>query len=378
MPAPALDEFRADLLLVQSAVRLGVSSQRAKAHDSHWERWCTFCHNHHLDPYLQDHTDPVPVIQVYAQRYRDGRLAPSGQPVKSRTVEDVIRAIAQKQTSLGGRDPRLNAHGKIDYRLSRQLRSYTLDDTPPVRVKPIPITIILHILRTAYHHAAPSVAAQRIADIITVAFFFLLRPGEYTGTTTTDHPFHIDDVRLHLGTRILDAFTAPLAEVEAATSASYTFTRQKNGVGNETLSQGRSTHDLCCPVKATICILRYHRTQQTPRNQPIASYVYRHRLTRITAADVTTTVKSAATSLYPLTGLSAAEVSGRSLRAGGAMALLCANVDPNTIKLLGRWHSDAMVRYLHVQAQPITQRLSARMFNNGRYTFLPTDTVPTV
>ena len=37
------------------------------------------------------------------------------------------------------------------------------------------------------------------------------------------------------------------------------------------------------------------------------------------------------------------EVSAHSLRAGGAAALLCTNVDPNVIQLLGRWKSDAMI-----------------------------------
>jgi hypothetical protein len=43
------------------------------------------------------------------------------------------------------------------------------------------------------------------------------------------------------------------------------------------------------------------------------------------------------------TGITADEVSARSLRAGGAMDLLCGKVDMNFIQILGRWHSDAMI-----------------------------------
>jgi len=60
------------------------------------------------------------------------------------------------------------------------------------------------------------------------------------------------------------------------------------------------------------------------------------------------------------------------------MALLCGKINFDTIKMLGRWHSDSMIRYLHVQAQPITQQLSVKMFNNGTYSFLPDDTVPII
>jgi hypothetical protein len=76
------------------------------------------------------------------------------------------------------------------------------------------------------------------------------------------------------------------------------------------------------------------------------------------------------------TGISPDEVSACSLRAGGAMALLCGKVDNNLIQMLGRWHSDAMILYLHMQAQPIVQHFSEIMYNNGTYSFLPDETFP--
>ena len=58
------------------------------------------------------------------------------------------------------------------------------------------------------------------------------------------------------------------------------------------------------------------------------------------------------------------------------MALLCGEIDADLIKILGRWHSDAMMRYLHQQAQPIMRKFAKAMFNNGTYSFLPEETVP--
>ena len=43
-------------------------------------------------------------------------------------------------------------------------------------------------------------------------------------------------------------------------------------------------------------------------------------------------------------GFTESEISARSLRAGGAMALLVAQVDPDTIRLAGRWRNDMMLR----------------------------------
>jgi hypothetical protein len=43
------------------------------------------------------------------------------------------------------------------------------------------------------------------------------------------------------------------------------------------------------------------------------------------------------------TGIEASEVSARSFQAGGAMALLHGRVDLSNIRMMGHWHSDAMM-----------------------------------
>jgi hypothetical protein len=75
-------------------------------------------------------------------------------------------------------------------------------------------------------------------------------------------------------------------------------------------------------------------------------------------------------------GLHPDDISARSLRAGGAMALLNGKIDHNTIRMLGRCHSDVMMRCLHLQFKPMMCEFSATMFNHGAYTFLPDETVP--
>ena len=43
------------------------------------------------------------------------------------------------------------------------------------------------------------------------------------------------------------------------------------------------------------------------------------------------------------------------------MALVEAKVDTNLIQLLGRWQSDAMLRYLHVTANGVQHRYAEAM-----------------
>ena len=59
------------------------------------------------------------------------------------------------------------------------------------------------------------------------------------------------------------------------------------------------------------------------------------------------------------------------MRAGGAMALLLAQVDKDTIRLMGRWCSNIILRYLHMTAQTFTEGLTARMVQHGEYALIP-------
>jgi hypothetical protein len=332
---------------------------------------------HNIDPYLKTWADPVPILQVFGERYRDGRLAPLKNPVKARTVEDALRAVGQAHARLGPPDPRRDTFGGIDFRIQRQIKSYHKVDDPPRRVKPIPITIIVYIMSSAFGRECNK-EDLAIADMITIAFFFLLRPGEYTGTIADDTPFRLEDVALYIRDRRLDVMTASFVEIDAATSVFYKFTTQKNGTRDEKLVQGLSGDSKCCPVTATARRIKYHRSKHSKQTISIASYYRAHHRTNIRAKDITDTLRHAMTMNYHRTGINANEISARSLRAGGAMARMCRKIDLNNIRMMGRWQSDAMMRYLHVQAQPIIERYAAKMFNNGTDTFQPDETVPII
>lgn len=69
-----------------------------------------------------------------------------------------------------------------------------------------------------------------VANMIAIAFFFLLRPSKYTGNKSKSTPFTLADIQLFQGPVRLDLFSASNTALLAATFASLTFTTQKNGV----------------------------------------------------------------------------------------------------------------------------------------------------
>jgi hypothetical protein len=132
-----------------------------------------------------------------------------------------------------------------------------------------------------------------LADMITVAFFFLFRPGGYTGTLLDDAAFKMQDVGLYIQGCKLNLFTVATAEVKLTTSASYTFTTHKNGSRNEKLIQGLSGDPWCCPVKATLCRVLLQQRNKASLTTPLASFNRSNRHTLVKAKDVTEVLRRA-------------------------------------------------------------------------------------
>jgi hypothetical protein len=121
-----------------------------------------------------------------------------------------------------------------------------------------------------------------------------------------------------------------------------------------------------------------HQRHKASLTTPVVSFYWGNRCILVKAKDVTEVLRHVMRINIHRTGIEPLEISARSLRAGGAMALLHGKVDLSNIRMMGRWHSDAMLRYIHVQAHPTLGNYAARMFNEGTYSFLPDETVPII
>ena len=249
------------------------------------------------------------------------------------------------------------------------------EDPPPDRVKPVPIPVIKRINVIA--SAGTNHLMQGIADMIVIAFFFLLRPGEYTNSRSDTTPFRLADVQLFVGQTCLHLVNASTNELRSATFATLTFTTQKNGVRNEVVGLGRSGDPVLCPVTAIIRRVLHLRRFNAPPETPLSTAFHNNQWRKVLPSHITTALRDAVTFL-PSLGFLPTDVSARCLRAAGANALLCAKVDTDIIRLLGRWRSDEMLRYLTLQAAPIMSNFAANMLAGGNFTLIPNQLVPMV
>jgi hypothetical protein len=299
------------------------------------------CLDNSIDPFMRRCDDPVPILQVFSQRYRDGRITPRNNDVHSDMVSDAVRVVSQAFARLGAKDIQQDAYGDIGFRIYRHFWAYTKEDDPPSRVKPVPI--IIYILQQAFGDLLlPD--RQAVADMCTIAFYFLLRPGEYAGTTSDDIPIRLQDVALRVGIRRLDTMLASTTDIHAANPVSYTFTTQKNGTKGKILTHGQKngtkgkilTHGLsgdalACPVKATIRRFLHLHHNKAPKTATITSYYHNRKGVTIKAKDITDAIRLAIVATGHQKGLLPSDISARSLRAGGGMSLLNERIDHNTI-----------------------------------------------
>ena len=70
----------------------------------------------------------------------------------------------------------------------------------------------------------------------------------------------------------------------------------------------------------------------------------------IKSSDISKTLKSAARVHGTKFGIGLDDISAGCLRSTGAMELFCGGIDRSRIRLLGRWKSWTMLRYLHLQS----------------------------
>jgi len=171
--------------------------------------------------------------------------------------------------------------------------------------------------------------------------------------------------------------TSTQLDWDSVTKVALEFDRQKNGVRGEMVGLAPSGHERWCPVKVLIRRVSTLRQQGATLDTPL--YAYKNPTNQwaaVTPKDLTAHLRAAAVATNYVDHAQSNELSARSLRASGAMALLCAGVEPTLIQLFGRWRSTEMLRYLHVQSVPVTNAFSPAMLRHGNFSMIPSTDAP--
>jgi hypothetical protein len=209
-----------------------------------WKWWCNYTTaNGYIDPFLQSQppSAQLHVLLAFASKVRTGQLG-KGRQVKVGTVTGTVRLVGQTFELAGHLDPRKPPASKeLHLALSRLFDTYKHADPATQSQIALPVALFEDIMATEGASTLPNV--QATADLAIIAFYFLLRVGEYTKPSgrrpTRTTQFRLKDATFWRpqddGTLVRLPFDAPDENLLTATAVTLTLDNQKNSVRDSTL-----------------------------------------------------------------------------------------------------------------------------------------------
>ena len=312
--------------------------------------------------------DRIELLTAFAEHVRTGACG-QGNRVRAGTVQVAICAIGKTFELDGLPNPSYRTEGRYWLQLERQLEGFRRQDPPAQHKLAVPVSLINFLINQG--NSSPSTKVKAICDMCSIAFYYLLRVGEYTSHRRKDRrrtqQFRVCDITFYAADHTIIPNTADLSTLSTAARATMRITNQKNGARGSIISHDTS-HTIACPVRALA--RRVHHILSQPGGSPndIISTYYSPQtksLRCLQSGDINKMLKAAtvATGL-DTKGFPPSSISSHSLRAGGAMAMHLNGVPRDTIRKQGRWSSDTFLMYIHEQISAFSAGLSSRMSQN--------------
>ena len=233
----------------------------------------------------------------------------------------------------------------------------------------MPTAVPHYAAQTGTFHPSPKHKA--VGDLTCIAFYYLLRVGEYTYANPKARKrtkqFRVCDITFWGEDNSPLQLTAPLSTLYLAKSATMRLTNQKNGVQGAIIHHHAILDPVHCPIRALARRVQHILQHTSDITTPISAYWKKptSNSKHIMASNISAFVKDCI-DILGLTkhGFHRNNVSSHSLRAGGAMAMHLANIDHAIIKKFGRWSSDTFLMYIHEQIGAFSKDISQQMSNN--------------
>lgn len=341
-----------------------------------WRIWLEFLSQIPSDdPYLEEFTQKQrnTIICVFMDTVKNGEFSNRQQnSVRGATARKAADNVASTIESSGWPDPRLTTSGKVCLQFKRQLNNYKANDGPSKHQKALPPEVYRWWLR---HATQPRERAR--ATLLAGALFYGMRSCEYSKTPRNQKqktmPIRPRDITFRIGHAIIP-HSDP--RISIADNVEITFIAQKNGEVDDQILQWHTNDKELCPVKHWSTTI--NRLQSYPNYNPEWPSVYyffdtnTNRASHITSAEILTDIRSAVAALGPnILGFTADECGTHSNRGAFAMMHYLAGTPVYTLMLLGRWSSDAFLRYIEKQVREFSRGASDRMLKCNTFYNLP-------
>lgn len=258
---------------------------------------------------------------------------------------------------------------KVHQHISRQTKGYKRSDPPTKHQKALPPIVFKFCLRQA---KLKRELAR--AHLLGGALFFGMRSCEYSSVGGQDRKtraIQVRDITFMTGNSVMK-HNHPL--LDRAESVTINFGDQKSEMKFEAVTQYNSNSRTLNPVVHWATTVRRLRSYPGFRN---SWYVHRFhdgtRFTNITSKELLADLRAAVECVGVDTlGFTKADIGTHSVRSSLAMMMYLAKEPIYTIMLVGRWSSDAFLRYIEKQVKEFTKGVSTRMIRCETFFNIPT------
>jgi hypothetical protein len=184
------------------------------------------------------------MLVLFAEHVRSGGVSPGKREVRVQTVQVSLRAVAAKFEMDGQSNPGVTAQRKYHQKISQLIEGYRRNDPAPKYKLAVPLTVPTYM----YNYGRTGNAKHKaIGDMALIAFYYLLRVGEYTregNKCTRIQKFRVHDITLWNKNTIPDK-TLPLSTLlNQCTAVTMNIDNQKTGneTNQSTMRQNREIH----------------------------------------------------------------------------------------------------------------------------------------
>ena len=333
--------------------------------DRAWSRWADFLtrielnHDEFLDNLTDD--DKIRILGAFAQAIREREFSRAGQKdLASGTCREAVDKVAEVFRANRRRDPRHDHSGKIDDGLQLQFRGYSNTDPPPKQEKAISPSFFRQ-----HFHRSTTTNQKALSVLAIAAFFWACRSCEYLKAASARKTklCQLKHIRFFVGNRELLHQDPNLLNAERVT---WTFEEQKNAEKNITIPHDNNNDPLMNPVRAlATTVQRILSYPGTSSETSICTYMHEGKILEFTQNDLLTSFRSCAGSIgKDKLGFTPEEIGTHSTRSAAAMAMFMDDTPVFMIMLMGRWSSDAFLKYIRRQVLEFSKGMSLRMIKN--------------
>lgn len=273
------------------------------------------------------------------------------------TVAATISSISTTFRENGYKNPALDIDNQRSIFLQRQLKGYKRDDPPPEGQQCLPLSVFKKISKDTSSHLHLA-----LGQLISGALFFACRSCEYSKVNNNEKrktkTLRLENLKFFKNyIEIKD-----INKIQEADFIQITFISQKTEIKHQSIIQHKS-NDSFCPVLFWSAIKKRVLSYPNTSEKSKVNTIFLHgKLREITSEEIRNHLRRHILIIDPLQHhFKTSRIGTHSIRTSFANIMHSVGIAKTTVMMLGRWASDAYLRYIRHNLADFSKNISAQM-----------------